>query len=478
MVALPAVRCRGPRRAGPRPVLPTWAVLVLAVPALLLDAVDGPGGAAYGHGVGVRRPVRRGGRRLRHPSRCPSSRLSRSGGGCCRSASPRYVFGVAGWILPWLRRARFPLLAQGRHGCRRRRHALSSRSPEPGRPRSPGGIGARGSPCWPSPGRMSSGCGGAARSRWCRPRRPPPQRRSPWVSPPPHSPGSRSSPRPGPTRSSRSPSRDSRRRLWSGRRPSSCSRGADGAWPGPRSVSGPPSWSSPKPSTSGVCRARPSHNPVTDAGELRAAYGVVRDTVGAWAAAGLLLAVLSWCAAPPPPWGGRGSACPYADSTPPPHPPDRRGRRGRVGLLAISGLRVAPGVPVASAGVRPYAAGKVRATAHAVRDRERFAALVAAAGTPGIPGPMISSRCAARMFSRVRRELRPGGAVGAADAAGPGSARRPPSGSRSPVSTPGAATSPPHLRRQELARPRDTRVGSVDQRSGPHDALLRSDRAR
>lgn len=130
------------------------------------------------------------------------------------------------------------------------------------------------------------------------------------------------------------------------------------------------------------------YNPVTDAGELRAAYGVVRDTVGAWAAAGLLLAVLLLVCGAVASLGWAGIRLSRM-----PIPPRRRTLRIVVvaavgwGLLAISGLRVAPGVPVASAGVGPYAAGKVRATAHAVRDRERFAALVAAAQDTWHPGP-------------------------------------------------------------------------------------------
>ena len=114
-------------------------------------------------------------------------------------------------------------------------------------------------------------------------------------------------------------------------------------------------------------------NVVTDRGELRSGFDFVRDSLGPWAAwgsaAGAVLLVLGAVLCLP--WAvsrlGRVLSA---------HP--RRSARVLLtvsvvwAVCALSGLQVAPGAPLAAADAGPFVAGKVRAATAAYRDESAF----------------------------------------------------------------------------------------------------------
>ncbi|GAA4413306.1 hypothetical protein GCM10023168_36090 [Fodinibacter luteus] len=120
-------------------------------------------------------------------------------------------------------------------------------------------------------------------------------------------------------------------------------------------------------------------NVVTDLGQLGSGVAFVRESLGAWAAGGgvlgalLLVGAVVVCL----PWAiGRLTGVLAGH---------RRASTGTVAglaaawaVLAVSGLQVAPGAPVAAAEAGPFVVGKVRATTQAYRDRDVFEQAVAA----------------------------------------------------------------------------------------------------
>ncbi len=120
-------------------------------------------------------------------------------------------------------------------------------------------------------------------------------------------------------------------------------------------------------------------NLVTDRSLLGSGVGFVRDSLGPWAATGAVVAavVLAGAVVACLPWAVRRLTTAVA-----------RHREGGVRAVtalaavwvvcAVSGLQVAPGEPVAAVDTGLFVADKVRDTAAALRDRERFAGVIAA----------------------------------------------------------------------------------------------------
>ncbi|HSO64973.1 MAG TPA: CDP-alcohol phosphatidyltransferase family protein, partial [Ornithinibacter sp.] len=114
-------------------------------------------------------------------------------------------------------------------------------------------------------------------------------------------------------------------------------------------------------------------NLVTDRGQLGSGLAFVRDSMGPWAARGSVVAAALLV-------GGVVVSLPWAfgrlTRVVSRH---RRGSRRAVGVLAAvwvvcaaSGVQLASGGPVAAADTGPFVVGKVRATTAAYRDRETF----------------------------------------------------------------------------------------------------------
>ena len=118
---------------------------------------------------------------------------------------------------------------------------------------------------------------------------------------------------------------------------------------------------------------------VTDRSLLGSGVGFVRDSLGTWAATAATVAavVLAGALVACLPWAVRRLTTGVARHR-------RGGIRAVIALAAvwvvcaISGLHVAPGEPVAAADTGRFVADKVRATTAALRDREHFAGAIAA----------------------------------------------------------------------------------------------------
>ena len=119
-------------------------------------------------------------------------------------------------------------------------------------------------------------------------------------------------------------------------------------------------------------------NVVTDRGQLGSGLDFVRDSLGPWAAGGSVLGAVALV-------GGVFVGLPWAVRRLTAVVGRHRGVSVRAvvalavvwGVCAVSGLRLAPGGPVAAADAGPFVVGKVRAATAAYRAEEHFAAALA-----------------------------------------------------------------------------------------------------